>query len=239
MGTLINCLAIIAGGVLGLLAGRFIPEKVGNTVLKANGAAVIALGIAGVMKQMLVIQQGALEVQGTFNMIFSICVGALIGEWIDLEAGLERFGSWLKQKTGSASDANFTDAFLTASLTVSIGAMAIVGSIEDGIHGNPSILISKAILDFMIILLMSASMGKGCVFSFVPVGILQGSVTLLAIGLRGIFTEPALAGLSLTGNVIISLIGVNLLFGKTIKTANLLPALVLSILLTFLLGPGV
>ncbi|MBR3345975.1 MAG: DUF554 domain-containing protein, partial [Solobacterium sp.] len=166
-------------------------------------------------------------------------VGALIGEWIDLEAGLERFGSWLKQKTGSASDANFTDAFLTASLTVSIGAMAIVGSIEDGIHGNPSILISKAILDFMIILLMSASMGKGCVFSFVPVGILQGSVTLLAIGLRGIFTEPALAGLSLTGNVIISLIGVNLLFGKTIKTANLLPALVLSILLTFLLGPGV
>ena len=126
-----------------------------------------------------------------------------------------------------------------ASLTVSIGAMAIVGSIEDGIHGNPSILISKAILDFMIILLMAASMGKGCVFSFVPVGILQGSVTLLAIGLRGIFTEPALAGLSLTGNVIISLNGVNLLFGKTIKTANLLPALVLSILLTFLLGPGV
>ena len=117
--------------------------------------------------------------------------------------------------------------------------MAIVGAIEDGMHGNPSILISKAILDFMIILLMSASMGKGCLFSFVPVVILQGTVTLLASGMRGLFTDAALAGLSLTGNVIISLVGVNLLFGKTIRTANLLPGILLSVLFTFLLGPGV
>ena len=239
MGTLINALAIIAGGLLGLLAGKLIPEKVSETVLKANGAAVIALGLAGVMKQMLVIQEGALEIQGTFNMILSLCLGALIGEWIDLETGLERFGTWLKKKTGSSGDTRFTDAFLTASLTVCIGAMAIVGAIEDGMHGNPSILISKAILDFMIILLMSASMGKGCLFSFVPVVILQGTVTLLASGMRGLFTDAALAGLSLTGNVIISLVGVNLLFGKTIRTANLLPGILLSVLFTFLLGPGV
>ena len=239
MGTLINALAIIAGGLLGLLAGKLIPEKVSETVLKANGAAVIALGLAGVMKQMLVIQEGALEIQGTFNMILSLCLGALIGEWIDLETELERFGAWLKQKTGSSGDTRFTDAFLTASLTVCIGAMAIVGAIEDGMHGNPSILISKAILDFMIILLMSASMGKGCLFSFVPVVILQGTVTLLASGMRGLFTDAALAGLSLTGNVIISLVGVNLLFGKTIRTANLLPGILLSVLFTFLLGPGV
>lgn len=239
MGTLINALAIIAGGLLGLLAGKLIPEKVSETVLKANGAAVIALGLAGVMKQMLVIQEGALEIQGTFNMILSLCLGAMIGEWIDLETGLERFGAWLKQKTGSSGDTRFTDAFLTASLTVCIGAMAIVGAIEDGMNGNPSILISKAILDFMIILLMSASMGKGCLFSFVPVVILQGTVTLLASGMRGLFTDAALVGLSLTGNVIISLVGVNLLFGKTVRTANLLPGILLSVLFTFLLGPGV
>ena len=157
MGTLINALAIIAGGLLGLLAGKLIPEKVSETVLKANGAAVIALGLTGVMKQMLVIQEGALEIQGTFNMILSLCLGALIGEWIDLESGLERFGAWLKQKTGSSGDARFTDAFLTSSLTVCIGAMAIVGAIEDGMHGNPSILISTPILDFMISLLQIAT----------------------------------------------------------------------------------
>lgn len=236
MGTLINCAAIIAGGILGLLIGKLIPERVQNTVLKANGAAVIVLGLCGVMKQMLVMHNGVLEVQGTFNMILSICLGALIGEWIDLESGIESFGEWLKHKTGNAKDPAFTDAFLTASLTVSVGAMAIVGAIEDGINGDSSILISKAILDFMIILLMSASMGKGAMFSFVPVGILQGLVTLLAIAMKGIFTETALAAISMCGNVIISLVGVNLLFGKTIKVANLLPALILTVLLSWLSG---
>ena len=228
MGTLINCAAIIAGGIIGLLLGKLIPERVQKTVLQANGAAVIALGIAGVMKQMLAVEGGTLNMQGSFTMILSICFGALIGEWIDLESLLERFGNFLKSHTGSSGDAGFTDAFLTASLTVCVGAMAIVGAIEDGISGDPSILISKAILDFMIILLMSASLGKGCLFSFVPVAILQGVVTLLAGILSGVFTDPILAAVSCSGNVLIALVGVNLLFGKTVRTANLLPALVIA-----------
>ena len=236
MGTLINCAAIIAGGLIGLFLGRFITERIQKTVLQANGAAVIALGIAGALKQMLIIQNGVLEVHGIFNMILSLCLGALIGEIIDIESLLERFGEYLKMKTDSASDSGFTNAFMTASLTVSIGAMAIVGTLEEVLHGDASILISKAILDFMIIILMSASMGKGCMFSFIPVGVLQGSMMVLAFAIAPVFTSNAISFISLTGNIIIALIGVNLLFGKTVRTANLLPALVITVALSFVPG---
>ncbi|MBQ9328428.1 MAG: DUF554 domain-containing protein [Solobacterium sp.] len=231
MGTLINCAAIIAGGILGILFGSKIPEHVRETVLKANGAAVIILGIAGALSKMLVITDGGIETVGTLNMILSLCIGSLIGEWLDIEAALERFGEYLKRKTGSESDSRFTEGFMTASLTVCIGAMAIVGAIEDGIYGIPSILISKALLDFVIILVMASSLGKGVVFSFIPVGILQGGVTILAFFLQGIFTEAGLNALSLCGSVIIALVGVNLLFGKTVKTANLLPGLIIAVIL--------
>ncbi len=232
MGTIINCAAIVLAGLIGTKLGERIPPRMRETILKANGAAVIALGLAGMLGKMLVIENGALTSVGTLNLIFSVCLGAAVGAWVDLEQKLEQFGEYLKMKTGSTGDAGFTDAFVTASLTVCIGAMAIVGSIEEGITGDMSILISKAILDFVIILVMASSMGKGVLFSFIPVGILQGSVTVLAHAAAGFFTVPVLNSLSMTGSLIISLIGVNLLFGKTISTANLLPALLFTVLFT-------
>ena len=152
MGTLINCLAILIAGILGTKLGERIPERMRDTILKANGAAVIALGLAGFLSKALIIENGVITSTGTMNMIFSMCLGSAVGSWIDLEAKLEQFGEYLKQKTGNKGDMKFTDAFMTASLTVCIGAMAIVGAIEDGINGDMSILLSKAILDFVIIL---------------------------------------------------------------------------------------
>ena len=233
MGTLINCAAILISGLIGTKLGERIPERMRETILKANGAAVIALGLAGLLAKMLVIENGTLTSGGTLNLIFSMCLGSAVGAWADLEQRLEQFGEFLKKKTGSTGDTGFTDAFMTASLTVCIGAMAIVGSIEEGINGDMSILVSKAILDFVIILVMASSMGKGVIFSFIPVGILQGSVTLMAHAAAGVFTVPVLNSLSMTGSLIISLVGVNLLFGKTISTANLLPALIFTVLFTF------
>ena len=121
---------------------------------------------------------------------------------------------------------------MTASLTVSIGAMAILGSIQDGIYGDHSTLVAKGILDFIIVLIMASSMGKGCIFSFIPVAALQGSVTALAVVLSGIMTDPVLNNLSLVGNISIFCVGINLVWEKTIKVANLLPALLIAMAMT-------
>ena len=123
---------------------------------------------------------------------------------------------------------------MTASLTVCVGAMAVVGSIRDGIYGDYSILAAKAVLDLIIVLVMTASMGKGCIFSAVPVGIFQGILTLLAALVEPLMTEQALSNLSLTGSMLIFCVGVNLLWGKKIRVANLLPAIFVAVAWAFL-----
>ena len=126
------------------------------------------------------------------------------------------------------------DAFVSASFTVCIGAMAIVGAIEDGISGNWSILAAKAVLDLIIIMIMTCAMGKGCIFSAIPVGILQGSVTLLAKLLEPLMTAAALWNLSMIGSILIFCVGVNLIWGKTLRVANMLPAVLFAIIAAFL-----
>ena len=125
------------------------------------------------------------------------------------------------------------DAFVTASLTVSIGAMAIVGAIQDGISGDYSTLALKAVLDMVIICVMSASMGKGCLFAAIPVGVLQGTVTLLAKAVQPIMTAQALSNLSLTGSILIFCVGINLLWEKKLKVANMLPSILIAVLCAF------
>ena len=166
-------------------------------------------------------------------LIISLAAGAILGELLDLEDRMERFGAWLREKSGSQSDNSFINGFVTASLTVCIGTMAIVGAIQDGISGDHATLFAKAVLDFVIVLVMAASMGKGCMFSAIPVGILQGGVTLLAQLIRPVFTEQALANLSLTGSVLVFCVGLNLVWGKHIRVANLLPALIVSVIWAF------
>ena len=140
----------------------------------------------------------------------------------------------LKKKTKSGGDGSFVEGFVTASLTVCIGAMAIVGAIEDGLTGDYSILLTKAILDLIIIMVMTCSLGKGCIFSAIPVFVLQGSVTALAVLIKPLMTEAALGNLSLVGNVLIFCVGVNLIWGKKVRVANLLPAILFAAAAAFL-----
>lgn len=230
MGTLINMAAIIIAGIFGILGGSFLKENMRETLMKANGLCVMFLGIAGTMAQMLEITSDGISTTGTLMMVGSFAIGSVIGEWIDLDRRFEQFGEWLKKKTGNAKDKEFVNAFVTASLTVCIGAMAIVGAIQDGLYHDPSTLILKAILDFIIILVMSASLGKGTIFSFIPVGILQGAVTILATFLAPVMTEEAACNLSLTGNILIFCVGINLIWPKTFKTANMLPTIVIAVI---------
>ena len=225
LGTILNVGGILLGGVAGMLFGKGLPKRFQDTLMSAVALCVLFLGIGGCLQEMLAIVDGGLESGGTMMMIGSFAIGAILGELLDLEGKMERFGEWLKRKTKSDGDATFVDGFVTASLTVCIGAMAVVGAIQDGIRGDYSVLLAKAILDLIIVMILTASMGKGCIFSAIPVGLFQGAVTLLARQLEPLMTEPALSNLSLTGSMLIFCVGVNSIWGKKFKVANLLPTI--------------
>lgn len=234
LGTIINCAAILIGGILGLLFGRFLKENMQNSLTKACGISTIFIAIAGALESMLRIEQNALVSRGSLLIVSCLALGTLIGEILNIENLFERFGEWLKCKTGNAKDNCFIEAFVVASLTVCIGAMAIVGAIEDGVTGDVSILATKAVLDLIIIMVMTCAMGKGCIFSAIPVGVLQGSITLLARFISPVMTQEALSNLSMIGSILIFCVGVNLVWGKKIRVANMLPALILAILASFI-----
>ena len=234
MGTMINIIAIIVGGLLGFVGGKLMNEKVQDTLMKVCGVGTLFVAVSGVMEKMLVVTDGVISSSGGMLVIICLAIGGLVGELLNIEDGFERFGQWLKIRTGNSRDGGFVDAFVTASLTVCIGAMAIVGSIEDGLTGDYSILATKAVLDLIIIMVMTSSMGKGCIFSAIPVAILQGGITILAGFMKVLMTEAALHNLSMVGNVLIFCVGVNLVWGKKVRVANLLPAVVAAVVAAFL-----
>lgn len=234
LGTIINIAGILLGGVLGLCFGKLLKERHQQSLTRVCGVSTLFIGIGGALEGMLQVSGSGIVSGSGMLIVVCLALGALIGELLNIEDAFERFGQWLKLKTGNAKDKQFVDGFVTASLTVCIGAMAIVGSIEDGISHDYSILATKAILDLIIIMVMTCSLGKGCIFSAIPVGILQGSVTLLSTFLRPLMTEAAQSNLSMIGSILIFCVGVNLVWDKRIRVANLLPAVVLAVIAAFL-----
>lgn len=225
LGTIANVLAIIAGGLIGILFRSRIKTSYRESLMHANGICVFLIGVGGAIEEMLKADHSGSLSGGILMMIISFGLGTFSGELINIEGQLEKLGQWLKTRLSGRDDGGFVNAFVTASLVVCIGAMAVVGSIQDGLRADHSILFAKAILDFVIILVMSASMGKGCVFSAIPVALFQGSITISAKMIGPLMTEQALANISLTGSAMIACIGINILWGTKIKVANMLPTL--------------
>ena len=230
LGTIINVACIIVGGLAGLLFGSRIKARMQETLMAVAGVAVVFLGLGGALEYMLTIVDGKLSSGSSMLMIASLALGAVLGELLDIEGWVERFGEWLKRKSNSGGDSGFVTSFVSASCTVCIGAMAVVGSIRDGIYGDYSILLAKGILDAIIICIMAASQGRGPVFSAIPVGIFQGVVTVVAVFAGSFMTEPALDRLSFVGSILIFCVGLNILREKKIRVANLLPAIVVAAL---------
>lgn len=229
LGTIINVCCIVAGGLVGLVGKRFISQQLQDALLKACGLSVIFLGLGGALEKMLTVATAAdgtavLSSGGTMMILVSLAAGSAIGEAIDLDARFEALGSWLREKTGSSGDAAFVDGFVTASLAVCIGAMAIVGSIQDGISGDYTTLALKGAIDAVCICAMAASMGKGVIFSALPVSVWQGLVTAASTLLQPVMTQAALDNLGLVGSILIFCVGVNLIWPRTFKPANMLPA---------------
>ena len=234
LGTIINSAAIVAGGVIGQFAGKLFRQEQQEALTKACGISVLFIAIAGAMQGMLSIDGGEILSGKSMLVVLCLALGTVIGEMIGIEDGFERFGEWLKMKTGNSGDKQFVNAFVTASLTVCIGAMAIVGAIQDGISGDYSTLAVKAVLDFIMVAVMTSSLGKGSGFSAIPVLLFEGTITLLARLVAPVMTQTAVAYLSLVGSVLIFCVGVNLVWGKMIRVANMLPAVVFAVLAAYL-----
>ncbi len=239
IGTIVNAGAVIAGGIAGVLLKSGIPERYKKTVIQGIGLSVIFIGISGTIKEMLTVINGnKLDRQFILLMIFSLVIGGLVGEFLNIEKKLENVGRWFQSRI-PAKGGSFSEGFVTASLLFCVGAMAVVGSLEDGLMGNPSTLFAKSILDGVTSVIFAATLGIGVAFSAIPILLYQGSITLLARFIEPWLNDTVISQMSLVGGILIFAIGINLLEIKKINVGNLLPAIFVPVvyyLLKSLLG---
>lgn len=226
IGTLINCGAVVAGSLLGILLKKGLPQRLEKTIFSAVGLAVIFIGIGGAVSGLVVFSDGELETRYTMLMVLSLILGAVVGELLNIERGLDNLGERIRKRLPEKLAGNtFVDGFVTASMLFCVGAMAIVGALNDGLTGDYSILSAKSVLDGISSLLFASSLGIGVAFSAVPLLVYQGSITLLAQVIRPYLSDELIGQMSCIGSILIFAIGINMLFGKKIKVGNLLPAI--------------
>lgn len=234
LGTIINTVAVIAGGLIGHFAGGLFKQEQQEALNRVCGVSVLFIAIAGAMEGMLTVDGTTITSGKAMLVVLCLTIGSLIGELAGIENLFEKFGEWLKIKTGNASDTRFVDAFVTTSLTICIGAMAIVGAIQDGVLGDYTTLAIKSVLDFIIVVMMTSSMGKGSAFSAIPIFLFEGTITILAKLISPIMTDLAINYLSLIGSILIFCVGINLVWGKKLRVANMLPAVILAVIAAYL-----
>jgi len=225
LGTIVNVVAIVLGGTAGTLLKTGLPKRYKEIIMQAIGLSVIILGISGTLQGTYkVIEGGKLDRLYIMTMIFSLVIGGLIGEFFNIEDKLDKLGMWF-QKRLAGGGGNFAEGFVTASLVYCIGAMGILGSLQDGLTGNTNTLFAKAILDGVSAIVFAASMGIGVAFAALPVLIYQGGITLLAESIKFLLVDSVITQMSLVGSILILSIGFNILEIKKIKVGNLLPSI--------------
>lgn len=229
LGTIINTIAVIAGSGIGMFLKNGMKEKMQNILMQTCGVAVIFIGIAGTLQHMLTVNDGKIGTQGTMLLIFSLVIGGFIGQVLDIEKKLDAFGEKIKSIAKAKEDNLFVEGFVNTSLIICVGAMAIVGAIQDGLNGDYSMLAAKSILDFVIVIVFASTYGLGVMFSALPIFIYQGGITLITF-LAGPFMGDALIkNLSFVGSALIFCVGVNIALGKKFNVGNMLPALIVPI----------
>jgi len=228
-GTFINIAAILLGGILGLLLGSRLPEGIKQTVVHGIGLFTVVLGV-----KMFLDSGNVLVVLG------SILIGGILGEWLQIEMRLAHLGMWLesvfikKSESGVTGENNFIKGFLTSSLLFVIGPVAILGSIQDGLSGDYSLLAVKSILDGVASIAFASTLGVGVIFSIIPILIYQGGITLLASHIQNIISTDMMNEISAVGGIILVGIGISTILEiKRIRTGNFLPALIIVPLLVF------
>lgn len=213
-GSIVNALAIVVGGALGLLLKSGIPERFNKTLMQALGLSVFLIGIQGAI---------AMKGEDTLLVIFSLIIGGCIGEWINIEQRLEDFGNSVQQRF-SKLGGSFSKGFVTTSLIYCVGSMAIMGGLQGGLEGKHDILFAKALLDGVLSVVFASTLGLGVLASSIPVLLYQGSIALCASFLKPFLIASVVAQMSVTGGLLIAAIGINILDIIRIRVGNLLPA---------------
>ena len=225
MGTVINAAAVIIGGMIGMLVKGGLPLRVRDLLMRSLGLCTLFIGISGAISAMMQVDGTRLQANGTLLLICSLGIGAVAGELEDRMEGLaHRLQSMVKSR-----DDKFVEGFVSNALVICVGAMAVVGALQDGLTHDASMLITKAILDGIISMVFASALGIGVVFAAVPLFLYQGAITILAGTLSPLFSDTLIRNLSLVGNVLIFGVGINLFFGKQMKIGNLLPALLIPV----------
>ncbi|NLL73413.1 MAG: DUF554 domain-containing protein [Clostridiales bacterium] len=237
LGTLGNMVFILIGSTFGFLLGGRLKQRYQDTIMKALGLAVMFIGISGTLEGLLTIEDNTIKSTNMMLMIISLAIGGLIGEVIDVEERLDKVGQWLKIKLKVNQDTNegFVEGFVNSSLLFCVGAMAIIGSLRDGLNGDPSMLLAKGFIDGVVAIFFASTLGIGVFFSVIPVGLYQGIITIASGFIEPLLSERLILNISFVGGILIFAIGINMIFGKKIKTGNLLPAILVPIVYEIIL----
>ena len=250
LGTLVNFFGVLLAGLLGTLIRRGIPERISNAIITAMSTVVVYIGISGALEGAPAVSSDSFlsaELQKILIMILSLAIGTLIGELLHLEAHLERLGAWvekkLTRKTAKATDGahptgkegQLARGLVSCSLLFCVGAMAVNGAIADA-FGNPDIILAKTVIDAIVCFTMATTMGIGCALSAFVVLIYQGAITLLALCFASLIPAATLTYMSVTGSLIIVLVGLNAMGVTKVRTANMVPAIFVPLLLAPLFG---
>ncbi|MBC7359995.1 MAG: DUF554 domain-containing protein [Desulfacinum sp.] len=214
VGTAINVATVVTGGLIGTFLGARLPENTQRSVMHGLGLLTLVIGI-----------QMAMKTENVLVILGALLVGVIVGEGLQLQAGLERFGSRLQTLFRAGPHSTVSEGFVTASLVFCVGPMAILGSLQDGLSGDFNLLAVKSMLDGFAAVAFSASLGWGVLLSAGSILLYQGSITLLASGLDKILTPEMITEISAAGGLLIAAIGLKLLNVKDIRIANFLPAL--------------
>lgn len=230
LGTIINTLAVIVGGLIGMCLKNGLKKNLQDILMQACGVATVFIGASGTLAKMFVIKNDIISTQGTMLLIFSLVLGGLVGEAVNIEEKMDYLGEKIKKAVKAEKDNLFVEGFVNVSLIICVGAMAIVGSIQDGISGDYSLLTTKAVLDLVIVVVFASTYGLGAVFSAVPIFLYQGGITLIAAVGGSFLSEAIISDLSFVGNALIFCVGVNIAFGKKFRVGNFLPALIVPVI---------
>ena len=242
LGTLANTAAVLVGSLIGMGLKRGVSPAMERTLTQAIGLCVVFIGGSSTLGVMLTIAESGtkLQVEGTMLLIVSMVVGTVAGQLVDIEGALNRLGDWLHKKVGRAEQegcdtagSRLTEGFVTSSLIICVGAMAVVGGLYDGM-GQPETLFAKAALDFVIVLMLASTLGAGVAFSALPILVYQGLLATVGLLVGNVMTDAMTSGLSLVGNVLVCAVGLNLLLqtfpgNLRISVGNMLPALLVPV----------
>lgn len=226
MGTLINVGAIIVASLLGIVLKKGLPEKIQKSVMLVLGLGLTALSLGWFLKDFLVINENGISTHSDLLIILSLVIGVLIGEWIDIDLRLNRWAENVEKKYNLPPLAK---GFIAATIIFCVGAMAIVGSIQDGLNGDITILVIKSALDFITAMILASILGIGVIFSAISVLLYQGAITLLAASASSFLTTDMIQAVSMVGNILLIAIGINFMELRKIKVANMLPAIFIPI----------